>query len=306
MPSLHSTSPQALFEDFSLFKTMFPEYFYLSKEKYLHIWQNFSGRLIKLHSKSSEQFAVNHKFPILFPNSSITFDCSVELFTPFDKSIRFDRPKRLYVSRGLLCRKTCLCEKEIFFFLSFLNLERNISNFYLEQFSEELSILLSRFSEERFYKKFFLKKYQVSFLYLAKMRENFIFERNFYESFATTVVARWKFSVTFFPDEGQILSHLWTLNKKSEFWPMFFRQVCQNCSLLVRMNCLTNFVSWIFFLFWSLTKSVQPCGAFFASLVEAAFRRQKGTFEEKIVFFLKLVFFCRFREFSEKFWVFCH
>ena len=104
----------------ALFKTLFLEYFYLSKEKFLHIWQNFSGRLIKLHSKSSmEQFAGNHKFPKLFPNSSITFDCSVELFTPFDKSIRFDRPKRLYVFRGLLCRKTCLCERKTFFSILF-------------------------------------------------------------------------------------------------------------------------------------------------------------------------------------------
>ena len=168
----------------------------------------------------------------------MTFDCSAELFTPFDESIRFDRPKRLYVSRGLFCRKTCFCAKKKSFSLSFLNLERNISNFYLEQFSEELSILLSRCSEERFYKSFSFEKYQVFFLYLAKMRQNFNFERNFYERFATTIVARWTFSVLFFPDEGYNLSHPWTLNTKMAFWPIFFRQVCRNCSLRVSMNCL--------------------------------------------------------------------
>ena len=91
-----------------------------------------------------------------------------------------------------------VCVRKKSFSLSFLNLERNILNFYLEQFSKKLSILFSMCSKERFYKSFSLKKYQVFFLYLAKMRQNFIFERNFYESFATTVVARWKISVTFF------------------------------------------------------------------------------------------------------------
>ena len=130
--------------------------------------------------------------------------------------------KRLYVSRGRFCRKTCLCAKKSFS-LSFLNLERNISDFYLEQFSKKLSILLSRCLKERFYKSFSFKKYQVFFLCLAKMRQNFIFERNFYESFATTVVARWKFSVTFFvrmKDKFFLISGLWT--KKVAFGRCFF------------------------------------------------------------------------------------
>ena len=49
-----------------LFKTLFFKCFYFSSEKYLDMWQIFLSRLIKLHSESSEQFAVNHNFPKLF------------------------------------------------------------------------------------------------------------------------------------------------------------------------------------------------------------------------------------------------
>ena len=160
-----------------------------------------------------------------------------------------------------------VCVKKKSFSLSFLNLERNISIFYLEQFSEELSILLSRCSEEHFYKSFSSKKYQVCFLYLAKMRKNFNFQRNFFDRFATTLVTTWTFSVIFVPDEGQILSHPWTLNKKMAFWPIFFRQVCQNCSLRVSMNCLiiwrTLFPGKFFFSSGTIIENVKSGGAFF-------------------------------------------
>ena len=115
-----------------------------------------------------------------------------------------------------------VCVRKKSFSLSFLSLERNISNFYPEHFSGELSILLFRCLDERFFKSFSFQKYQVFFLYLAKVRKNFNSERKFFEKFATTFVARWTISVTFFPDEGQILAHLWTLKKKSGFLADFF------------------------------------------------------------------------------------
>ena len=178
-----------------------------------------------------------------------------------------------------------VCVRKKSFSLSFLNLERNISIIYLEQFSEELSILLSRCSEERFYKSFSFEKYQVFFLYLAKMRQNFNFERNFYERFATTIVARWTFSVTFFPDEGQILSHLWTLNRKSGFRPIFFRQVCQNCSLLVCMNCLTNFVSWVFFFSGHWPKVFNHVARFSKVLLKLHSEDKREPLRRKLYFF---------------------
>ena len=88
------------------------------------------------------------------------------------------------------------------------------------------------------------------------------------------------------------------------FCSRFSQEFCQICSLLVRMNCLTNFVSWIFFLFWSLSKIVQPCVAFFISLVEAAYWSQEETFEEKPTFLSKLSFFYSFWEFSNTVLVF--
>ena len=205
-----------------LFKTLFLKCIYLSSEKYLDMWQNFFGRLIKLHSKSSmEQLAGNHKSPKLF------------LFPLSHLIVQRNFLRLLAKVFGLIVQKDCRClggfsvEKHVCvrkkcFSLSFLNLERSISNFYREHFSEELSILLFRCSEERFYKSFSFQKYQVFFLYLAKMRKNFNFERKFFERFATTFVARWIFSVTFFPDGGQTLAHLWTLNKKSGFLADFF------------------------------------------------------------------------------------
>ena len=205
-----------------LFKTLFLKCIYLSSEKYLDMWQNFFGRLKKLHSKSSmEQLAGNHKSPKLF------------LFPLSHLIVQRNFLRLLAQVFGLIVQKDCRClggfsvEKHVCvrkkcFSPSFLNLERSISNFYPEHFSEELSILLFRCSEERFYKSFSFQKYQVFFLYLAKMRKNFNFERKFFERFATTFVARWTFSVTFFPDGGQTLAHLWTLNKKSGFLADFF------------------------------------------------------------------------------------
>ena len=120
-----------------------------------------------------------------------------------------------------------------------------------------------------------------------------------------TVVARWTVSVILFPDEGQIFSHPWTLNKKNGFLADFLSAGLSKLQSTCPHGLFNELCFMDFFLFWSLTKSVQPCGAFFESLVEAAFRRQKGTFEEKIVFFLKLVFFWLFWESSKRFWVFC-
>ena len=205
----------------NLFKILFLKCFHLSSEKYLDIWQNFSGRLIKLHSKSSEQFAVNHKFPKLF-------------FFPLSHLIVQRNFLRLSAKVfGLIVQKdyTCpvgfsvekhVCVRKKSFSLSFLNLERNISNFYPEHFSEELSILLSRCSEESFYKSFSLKKYQDFILYLAKMRKYFNFERKYFERFATTVAARWTFSVTFFPDEGKFFLIFGLWSKKWLFGRFFF------------------------------------------------------------------------------------
>ena len=77
----------------NLFKTLFLKCFYLSSEKYLDMWQNFLGRLIKRHSKPSmEQFAGKHRFPELFYFLYHNWMFS-ETFYPFWLSIWLDRPK---------------------------------------------------------------------------------------------------------------------------------------------------------------------------------------------------------------------
>ena len=182
-------------------------------------------------------------------------------------------------------KHVCLWKKS--FSLSFLILGRNISNFYPEHFSKELSILLSRCSEERFYKSFSCKNYQVFFLYLAKMRKKVNFERKILTSLPQLLWPDEHFQWFLFQNKDKFFLIFGLEQKKWLFGRFFFRQVFQNYSLLVRMNCLTNSVSWIFLLFMSLSKSVQPCVAFFSSLVEAAYWSQEETFEENTTFIWK-------------------
>ena len=131
------------------------------------------------------------------------------------------------------------------------------------------------------------------------MRKNFNFERNFYERLASNVVARWTFSVTFFrmKDKFFLIFGLWT--KKVAFWSIFFGQVCEICSLRVSMKCLiiwrTLFPGKIFFSSRTITKNVQPGGAFLNSLFETAFWSPKGTFKGKLsLTFFETIFFLPF------------
>ena len=179
-----------------------------------------------------------------------------------------------------------VCVRKKSFSLSFLNLERNISNFYPEHFSEEMSIVLFRCSEDRSDWSSSSKRYQVFFLYLAKMRKKFNFGRKFFERFATTIAARWTISITFFQmkDKFLLIFGLWT--KKVAFWPFSFRQVCKICSLGVRMNCLiigrTLFPGRVFFFSRTIIKNVEAGRASFNSLVKTAFWSPTGTFKEKL------------------------
>ena len=162
------------------------------------------------------------------------------------------------------------------FFVSLLNLERNVYKIYPEFFRKSYQYCILGVWKNIFTKVFPLKLIKITFSISN-------FERTSFGKFATTVVDRWTIWVTFFPDEEQILSHSRTLNKKMGFWSSFLPEVLSNLQFtcpheLFNELCFKDF----FFLFWSLSKIVQPCVAFFNSLVEAAFRSPKGTFKEKI------------------------
>ena len=156
------------------------------------------------------------------------------------------------MSRGLFCRKSFLCEQEVFL-LYHCWILKEVFIIIILKFSEELSILHSRFSENIFTKVFPLKFFKITCSILN-------FERTSVGKFATTVVGRWTNSVTFFPDKGQILAHLWTLIKKLAFGRFFFRRVCKICSLRVSKICLiiwrTLFPGKIFFFFRTIIKNV--------------------------------------------------
>ena len=68
------------------------------------------------------------------------------------------------MSRGLFCRKTILCEQEVFF-LYHCWILKEIFIIFILNFSEELSILHSRCLEEHFHKDFSSKNYQNYLLY---------------------------------------------------------------------------------------------------------------------------------------------
>ena len=199
-----------------------------------------------------------------------------------------------YVSRGLFPRKNFVLARK-HFFVSLLNLERNIYNIYPEFFRKSYQYCILGV-----WKNISAKVFPLKFIKITFSISNF--ERIFFGKFATTVVAWWTFSVILIRMKNKFFLNSRFRTKSGFLAEIFSRQFCQICSLRVRMNCLTNVVSLKdFFLFWTLSQNVQTRGAFFSSLVEAAFWSQEETFEAK---FLSAVFGKSAKSFRSFGWTF--
>ena len=127
--------------------------------------------------------------------------------------------KSIFVWARSFCLYHCWILKEVFIKIILI-------------FSEELSILRSRFSEKYIHKSFSFKIFQNYLLYLE-----------FWANFCRQVCHKScrqmnNFSYIFFRMKLKFFHtfELWT--KKWVFAELFPRQFCKICSLRVRMNCL--------------------------------------------------------------------
>ena len=182
----------------------------------------FSGRSIKLHSnKSSEQFAVNQKFPKLF-----YFLYHIWLFSgtfyAFWRMYSVWSSKKIIRVQGAFCRKTCLCAKKNLFLYHFWILKEIFRIFILNNFPKSYQYCFLGVRKKVFTKVFPLKSIKFPFSISQKCGKSSISSEIFLKGLPQLLSPDEHFQWFFFPDEGQILSHLRTLNKKSGFVADFF------------------------------------------------------------------------------------